>query len=100
MVFQHTAGRLPGVLVALPGVHPGTMGGKRVFPLVSSLSLFSYWFPPKTTTPGAEQTWSCCVVRSQSRYNMGLELLSEPQFPLCERRGVCGLTCRDAEAEP
>lgn len=48
MVLQHAAGRLPGVLIALPRVHPAR-GGKR-FPLVSSV--FSYWFPPKSTAQG------------------------------------------------
>lgn len=38
VVFQHTAGRLPGVLIALPGVHPDTVRKKS--PLVSSLTLF------------------------------------------------------------
>lgn len=38
VVFQHTAGRLPGVLIALPGVHPDTVRKKS--PLVSGLTLF------------------------------------------------------------
>ena len=45
MVFEDAAGRLPGVLVALPRVHPDDQKDK--FPLVSILTLFAYRFLPK-----------------------------------------------------
>lgn len=54
VVLQHAAGRLPGVLVALPRVHPGRVGER--FRLVPSLSLVSQGLPPKTAAQGAEHT--------------------------------------------
>ena len=45
MVFEDAAGRLPGVLVALPRVHPDDR--KDTFPVVSILTLFAYRFLPK-----------------------------------------------------
>ena len=45
VVLQHAAGRLPGVLVAFPRVHPGRVG--EGFLLVPSLSLISHGLPQR-----------------------------------------------------
>lgn len=51
MVLQHAARGLPGVLIALPWVHPNIT--RKRLPLVSILTLFPWWFLPETAAQGA-----------------------------------------------
>lgn len=63
MVFEDAAGRLPGVLVALPRVHPDDRKDK--LPLASILTLFAYRFLPKAELKKLTQSWSYRALRSQ-----------------------------------